>query len=143
MTTQDIIGNDHIPAHTKEKMIMRRQESQAREKLDAETKEFIHNNKVLISYVRGPEIVSLKKKRFFTNIPLYYVDHQLGPIKAVIVATGKDKIGWSKVKKGDKYNKYEGIQIALSHIEVESPYSLNEDVEKMRVRATKYFKDQP
>lgn len=95
-----------------------------------------------------------------------YIDYtKLGPeariniIKGkkigVVVAIGASIMGWSLCRKGDTFNKVEGIRFAkerarfISYVDSnkleefyanEVPYSLNELILKMNNRSIKYFK---
>lgn len=133
--------SDRIPADKRAKIESHHKFVASQKRLDAATKQFIHDNKVLISYVRGPEKVYLRNFVDEYGDSCYEMDWQLGPIIGITVATGKGEVGWSRVKRGDRYNKYFGIREAISKIGVEPIYSMKQSVSKMTARAAKYFKE--
>lgn len=73
----------------------------------------------------------------------YVRDDHYKPI-GVIIATGRDKIGYSLCNKKDKWNRETGKRIAFGRAEKGStiwiPNSVKHDYDKMMIRAKKYFK---
>lgn len=76
-----------------------------------------------------------------------YVRDRKGP-KGVVLATktsdGVYRLGWSLCRKGDKFNKKFGVQIAKGRATAgctEFPSSLKSDINEIEERASRYFKD--
>lgn len=86
-------------------------------------------------------------------IKYYRVNNKL---KGVVVALDKDIVGWSMCHPRDTFNKTRGLNIAISRASYlyqklgskgimyhysKVPKSLELDVDNMRTRSCKYFKD--
>ena len=102
-------------------------------------------SKILIEYIRKPKI---KNGLVVCNDPI-----------GVVIATGPGIIGWSicNTKAGDKFNKSQGIDIALVRANsswvmddssldnyyhtVPMGYGIEEKLEKMIARSITYFKE--
>ena len=73
-----------------------------------------------------------------------------GQLRGVVVAIGRDKIGWSQAneKAGDTFNKERGIAIARTRAlkgspeKAKVPYDVQKTVNYMISRAKRYFKVQ-
>lgn len=62
----------------------------------------------------------------------------------VVVAVGKNKIGWSKCNKQDKWDRNLGIQIAKNRAEkgyrTSVPHEVKPKIDHMKKRAHKYYR---
>ena len=73
-----------------------------------------------------------------------YVRDQHGHPRGLVLAAGPNEIGWSLCHKSDKFDKELGEYIAfnraLSGSRKPVPHSIQDDYERMKDRAKRYFK---
>lgn len=73
-----------------------------------------------------------------------YVRNRQNQRVGIVVACSKEQVGWSACKKGDRFNKERGMEIAIGRAsvgsEVKPPLYVSFTLEIMKERAERYFK---
>ena len=74
---------------------------------------------------------------------LEYIRNRKGEKIGVVVALNKWSVGYSLCKKGDRFDKQLGLEIAVGRAEYSTtlvPRTVKHIFEKMAIRANRYFK---
>ncbi len=105
---------------------------------------------MLIHYIRTPKKVRAEIDYKLDNHYSTRLVETGGDPIGVIVAIGKNRVGWSLCCPRDKFDKEYGQMIAVRRAEAygtdkertfrNAPYSIRTDIQKMYERSQKYFK---
>lgn len=104
---------------------------------------------MLIHYIRTPKKLTSKITDITDNQIHVNIDVKGGNPVGIIVAVGKNQVGWALCNPVDKYDKELGKRIAINRavfgyrledILKETPKRIHQEIKEMFTRSEKYFK---